>query len=128
MDVAARLEAVEAENDMLRAKVDQLEELLGLHFPSPFSFTLTGQEMRVFGVLMKREVATKEMIMQGLYSHRPQDDEVEIRIVDVFICKIRKKLAPHGVAIETVWGHGYRLTQDTKAKVRGIMAQEGIAA
>ena len=127
MDVDARLEAVEAENDMLRAKVEQLEGLLGVRMSAPLILGLTAQEARVLGVLMKRDVATKEAVMAGLYSHRA-DDTVEIKIVDVFICKIRKKLQPFDIPIETVWGQGYRLKPETKEKVRGMMRDEGLAA
>jgi DNA-binding response OmpR family regulator len=42
--------------------------------------------------------------------------------VDVYICKVRKKLAVHGIDIETAWGHGYFLTDDAKAKLRELMA------
>ncbi|WP_375599346.1 winged helix-turn-helix domain-containing protein [Devosia sp. Naph2] len=36
-------------------------------------------------------------------------DDREIKIVDVFICKARKKLKPLGLEIGTVWGRGYRI-------------------
>ena len=126
MDVDARLEVVEAENDMLRAKVEHLEALIGMWMPVPISFGLTAQEARVLGVLMKRDLASKELVMAGLYSQRP-DDTVEIKIVDVFVCKIRKKLQRFDIPIETVWGQGYRLKPETKDKVRGIMRDEGLA-
>jgi two-component system cell cycle response regulator CtrA len=43
-------------------------------------------------------------------------DEPELKIIDVFICKLRKKLslASGGLRhIETVWGRGYALTRET---------------
>lgn len=46
--------------------------------------------------------------MMAMYSDRV-DVEPEIKIVDVFVCKLRKKLKPFGVSIVTVWGHGYSL-------------------
>jgi len=52
---------------------------------------------------------TKEMLLNHLYRGM---DEPEIKIIDVFVCKLRKKLAePTGGKsyIETVWGRGYRL-------------------
>jgi two-component system cell cycle response regulator CtrA len=54
-------------------------------------------------------------------------DEPELKIIDVFICKLRKKLAnasksqdwPHGKNyIETVWGRGYVLREPTDADER----------
>lgn len=127
MDVVARLEAVENENDMLRARVAQLEEMVGFHMPAPIVFGFTGSEARVFGVLMKRDVATKEMVMAGLYAHK-SDEGAAIKIVDVFICKMRAKLKRFEIPIETVWGQGYRLLPETKSKVRAVMLDEGLAA
>jgi two-component system cell cycle response regulator CtrA len=55
---------------------------------------------------------SKEILADNLYSLRP-DDPPEIKIIDVFVCKLRKKLERvHPDAeklIETVWGKGYRL-------------------
>ncbi len=48
-------------------------------------------------------------------------DEPELKIIDVFICKLRKKLAnaSHGTNyIETVWGRGYVLREITEAEER----------
>jgi two-component system cell cycle response regulator CtrA len=121
VDVAARLEAVETENEILREKVAQLEELLGLTFPAPLEFGLTGSEAKAFGVLMNRDIATKDAIMAGLYADKPFGGEAEPKIVDVFICKARRKLKPFSIKIETVWGQGYRLTPETKAIVRSML-------
>ena len=127
MAVDARLEAVEAENEMLRARIEQLEDIVGMRMPAPIVFGFTGSERRVFGILMKRDVATKDMMMHALYSGRP-DECVEIKIVDVFVCKMRSKLKRYNVSIETVWGVGYRLKPETKDKVRSMMKDEGLAA
>lgn len=70
--------------------------------------TLTGKEMLVLEALAERfpNVLTTGAIMDAVYSGR---DEPEQKIVDVFICKIRKKVAPLGVRIDTAWGKGYAL-------------------
>ena len=54
-------------------------------------------------------VATKEMFLNHLYGGM---DEPELKIIDVFICKLRKKLSQATGGnnyIETVWGRGYVL-------------------
>jgi len=59
--------------------------------------------------MRKGTVLTKEMFLNHLYSSM---DEPEIKIIDVFVCKLRKKLseASGGINyIETVWGRGYML-------------------
>jgi two-component system, cell cycle response regulator CtrA len=113
--------AVEAENEQLRERVQQLEELLGLSFESPPILGLTQREGALFGLLLSREFLTKEAIMVGLYGLMPGADEVEIQIVDVFTCKLRKKLKPFGIAIETSWGRGYYMTAEAKAAAKALM-------
>jgi two-component system cell cycle response regulator CtrA len=59
--------------------------------------------------LRKGTTLTKEMFLNHLYGGM---DEPELKIIDVFICKLRKKLANASSGknfIETVWGRGYAL-------------------
>lgn len=58
-------------------------------------------------------VMTTEAAMSALYGHRP-DDEPDPKIIDVFICKLRKKIAPIGIEIDTSWGRGYALRSSAK--------------
>nr|WP_246713314.1 helix-turn-helix domain-containing protein [Rhizobium sp. BK112] len=76
---------------------------------APIEYQLTAQEARVFAHLASRDFGTKQSIMMALYSDRAE--EPEIKIVDVFVCKLRKKLSRFGVRIETIWGQGYRLAR-----------------
>lgn len=99
----------QAEIETLRERVRQLEDaLVPDDVQVPLEWQLTAAEARLFAFLTTREVATKEAIMSALYSLRA-DAGPEIKIVDVFICKMRKKLTCHGVDIRTVWGQGYSL-------------------
>ncbi len=72
---------------------------------------LTGKEYQMLELLSLRKgtTLTKEMFLNHLYGGM---DEPELKIIDVFICKLRKKLATATVGahyIETVWGRGYVL-------------------
>ena len=74
---------------------------------------LTGKEYQMFELLSLRKgtTLTKEMFLNHLYGGM---DEPELKIIDVFICKLRKKLsnALEGENyIETVWGRGYVLRE-----------------
>lgn len=57
-------------------------------------------------------VLSKEMILTQLYVDG-LDEEPEMKIIDVFVCKLRRKLTdvhPDSEKfIETIWGRGYRL-------------------
>ncbi|UTW54548.1 response regulator transcription factor CtrA [Kordiimonas sp. SCSIO 12610] len=82
---------------------------------------LTGKEYAMLELLSLRKgsTLTKEMFLNHLYGGI---DEPELKIIDVFICKLRKKLAnaTNGANyIETVWGRGYvlRNPDEEEAKV-----------
>ncbi|GGW21584.1 DNA-binding response regulator [Gemmobacter lanyuensis] len=78
---------------------------------------LTGKEYQMLELLSLRKgtTLTKEMFLNHLYGGM---DEPELKIIDVFICKLRKKLAEATGGqnyIETVWGRGYVLRDPTPA-------------
>lgn len=75
---------------------------------------LTHSEHVVLSALVDRAggLVTKRALMDQLYSGR---DEAELKIVDVFVCKLRRKLTPvlgGREVIETCWGQGYRFCVD----------------
>jgi two-component system cell cycle response regulator CtrA len=72
---------------------------------------LTGKEYGILELLSLRKgtTLTKEMFLNHLYGGM---DEPELKIIDVFVCKLRKKLSTATGGdnyIETVWGRGYVL-------------------
>jgi two-component system cell cycle response regulator CtrA len=83
------------------------------------SLSLTGKEFALLQLLMLRKnmVMTKDAILNQLYGGM---DEPEVKIVDVFVCKIRKKLAAVGLGdfIGTVWGRGYTVRDQAGDSVR----------
>ena len=122
MDHAARLEIVDAENEELRERIVQLEELLGFRTLLPIEWRLTGKEAGLVGFLLTRPLASKADLMSALYSLRPDEPPHE-KIVDVFVCKVRKKLRPFGVEILTVWGQGYRIDKATRERLTAQLAE-----
>jgi len=79
---------------------------------------LTGKEYQMLELLSLRKgtTLTKEMFLNHLYGGM---DEPELKIIDVFICKLRKKLATATEGdhyIETVWGRGYVLRDPAEEK------------
>lgn len=111
---------LEDENGELRERVHQLEQMLGFTFEAPIEFGFTAKESKIFGVLLKRDLATKQHIMDVLYSASP-DREPEERIVDVFVCKMRAKLRRFDVDIKTSRGRGWFMTADSKTKARSLI-------
>jgi two-component system cell cycle response regulator CtrA len=81
---------------------------------------LTGKEYGILELLSLRKgtTLTKEMFLNHLYGGM---DEPELKIIDVFICKLRKKLTTACAGenyIHTVWGRGYVLREPTEDDAR----------
>ncbi|MGF1658523.1 MAG: response regulator transcription factor CtrA [Rubrimonas sp.] len=88
---------------------------------------LTGKEYQMLELLSLRKgtTLTKEMFLNHLYGGM---DEPELKIIDVFICKLRKKLSQATGGenhIETVWGRGYVLREPQPATVEQRRAAAG---
>ena len=88
------------------------------------SVHLTGKEYQMLELLSLRKgtTLTKEMFLNHLYGGM---DEPELKIIDVFICKLRKKLAEATGGqnyIETVWGRGYVLREPGPAHAEPRLA------
>ena len=90
---------------------------------------LTGKEyaMLELMVLRKGTVLTKEAFLNHLYGGM---DEPEVKIIDVFICKLRKKLAAAGAGevIGTVWGRGYTVRDQAKPSVPNAVLSHLLAS
>ena len=85
---------------------------------------LTGKEYQMLELLSLRKgmTLTKEMFLNHLYGGI---DEPEMKIIDVFMCKLRKKLANASGGknyIETVWGRGYMLRHPTDEEAAAAAA------
>jgi two-component system cell cycle response regulator CtrA len=85
---------------------------------------VTGKEYAILELLSLRKgtTLTKEMFLDHLYGGM---DEPELKIIDVFICKLRKKIAAATSGahyIETVWGRGYVLKDPEPAQRRQPVA------
>ena len=87
---------------------------------------VTGKEYAILELLSLRKgtILTKEMFLDHLYGGT---DEPEFKIIDVFVCKLRKKLAQATGGehyIETIWGRGYVLCDPESTPV--VTLVEGV--
>jgi len=91
---------------------------------NPLRLTHKEYQMLELLALRKGSTLTKEMFLNHLYGGM---DEPELKIIDVFICKLRKKLenASEGERfIETIWGRGYVLRDPERVPDAPSMAVE----
>ena len=91
---------------------------------------LTGKEYGILELLSLRKgtTLTKEMFLNHLYGGM---DEPELKIIDVFVCKLRKKLTAATAGenyIETVWGRGYVLRDPAPVEETVKGEQQAVAA
>ena len=110
---------VQALRDALEAMRSALESEPGLKLIQIAYLTHT--ERLVLGILIRRRRVTKEQLMTALYCHRP-DNEPCAKIIDVMICKIRKKLKPHGIEIKTIWYEGYEIPLGSIERIKAMIA------
>ncbi|NEI71041.1 hypothetical protein GR212_15790 [Rhizobium lusitanum] len=103
--------------DRLIAKIYDLEAMVEslkvfntdnmvLSIKEKFKLTLT--EARFLTALGDGRPHSKRALFEYVY-HDQFDDAPEMKIIDVFICKLRKKIFPFGLKIETIHSSGYKL-------------------
>jgi two-component system cell cycle response regulator CtrA len=120
-ELVARIHAIVRRSKGYAQSVIQIGDLL-LNLDSKMvevggaRVSFTGKEYKCLELLMlhKDKPVGKEMFLNHLYGGM---DEPEVKIIDVFICKLRKKLTSASGGknfIETIWGRGYVLREPTE--------------
>lgn len=86
-------------------------------------FGLRPAESRALAALVQRGYGTRE----ELHAVMSYDDNLtsSSKIVDVTICRLRRKLALHGIGVTTIWGSGYALDEEARDKTRKLLAGHG---
>jgi DNA-binding winged helix-turn-helix (wHTH) protein len=104
------------ENEELRETVRQLRSSDGEEpLPPGLPYLTKKEEIVIRGLLRRRGTVSREQLYTDLYGH---NGEVEIHIIDVFVSHIRGKLEQgSAIAIETVWGRGYRIVNHQLTQV-----------
>jgi len=119
----------------LETRVAELEEALGLTKTLPdktrrkFGFTKR-PSVPLLGMLMKREIVTRESVFLALYSSLTHADQPSDKCIDVYIVDVRAGLRRIGVKLKIVWGRGWYLDADDKRKITEFLgaATKDIAA
>lgn len=85
-------------------------------------FKASPLEAAILASILKHTEVTKEHL-HGVIQHRPgeADKEVEPKMVDVMVCKLRKKLKAHGIFVETIWGFGYLINAEHRAATIALL-------
>ena len=112
--------ALMEENQELREALRQMQEDLIPQAFVPPEWHLSGRERDLLLALRggSPNVVHRERLLTALYGVLEQDMPDQ-KILDVFVCKLRRKLtvAESGVTIETVWGRGWRIDPENLARL-----------
>ena len=81
------------------------------------AFGLTPAESRLLQCLVQARACTKPHL------HAVVAPEAEPKIIDVFVCKIRAKLRKFQVRIDTIWGQGYAMDEESKRLVLALIGE-----
>lgn len=118
-----RLDLLEEENRQLREAAEALVVF-------PRSWGLAEMEVKFLSALMRSRTGclSKEALLTALYG---LEWDVQEKIIDVWACKVRKKLAATGLPLQvrTVWGRGYELPSEARAELVAALEElDGRAA
>lgn len=85
----------------------------------------TKLESRVLMVILRRGRAHRDQLHDAVEANRGNpDDETQQKIVDVVICKLRKKLTPLGLTLRTVHSFGYEMSETDRARAWALIRGE----
>jgi hypothetical protein len=134
---ASEVMDLRAENERLRDRLEELEGLLGVSRPLPPSLPsrIGGRNWsrpscwRLLNFLIARRYVTRDGVVIALHD-RGGDRIPDAKIVDIWICHLRRFLKLHGIEIRTHWGEGWSLSREMKEKAKALVKrlEEGDAA
>lgn len=90
-------------------------------------FKCSPLEAVMLAAMLRRNEVTKQQLHHVIEQNRPGDsarDETDPKMVDVMICKLRKKLRPHKIEIETMWGLGYLISAPHRERAVALLSAE----
>lgn len=111
----------------LRDRVQELEELLGLAREQADIFhrlKLSPQQKALLGLLYRSNLVRRYTAYNALYGARQECEQPEDRILDVQICKIRTRLMPLGISIETQRAAGWFMTAENKERLSALIGDK----
>lgn len=103
------VEALLDENENLRERIRQLEEVLCPTIDVPVEYGLTATEMRLFSHLLTKPLVTKRGLHAAAYGDWI-DETPDETVIESHVCKLRRKIKKYGFQIKNERFAGYRLS------------------
>lgn len=118
-------EALEVRCEELQEEVRQLkDELYGRGWRAPAEFRLTAQEDRALAALVAQPGARGIDFLFDAATRGNASEGERSRLVTVIICRIRRKMKPYGLRIDTHYARGYSLDHESRARLLNWSNQE----
>lgn len=90
-------------------------------------FKASPLEAGMLALMLRRNEVTKEQLHTVIEQNRGDKDPTDPKMVDVMICKLRKKLLLHGIKIETMWGTGYLIDATGRRHAIDLLSADALA-
>jgi hypothetical protein len=119
-----------SETEQLRNRLEELQGLLGVGNDDVSRLLTvldaTPQQCEMVGFMLRRAVATRTALHTVLFGARPECDQLEMKLIDVQMVKVRAALKKLGIDVRTEWGSGgWAIVSADKAKLRRLMSGAG---
>lgn len=85
-------------------------------------FKITHDPARLLVTLLDGRPHGRDGLYDVLYGNR--SDGPEIKILDVYVSRLRRSLGAYGITIELLWGFGYQMTAENGAKVLALISPD----
>ena len=81
------------------------------------SYDITRQQALLMREMLVRPQATREQLYEAAQLAHEHGEDTEPKIVQVVICKLRRRLKKHRIVIHTIWSGGYYIERDHRIKI-----------
>lgn len=110
-----------SEIERLRDRVSELEDAMGLTAKLPRRLLSEPMIDRFIGILLARPFGDRDAIYSTLYGGRPESDQPDIKILDIYASRSRKILRRWDIEVKTLYGRGWWIDSSNKTKLRALI-------
>lgn len=118
---AVKPEQIKSLPDAL-ARIRELESVIGLDAKMPRALRLTEAEDDIVAMIAKRAPNCMDLTKMHYAIYGARIEAPDVKIIQVQITKIRRKLEAHGITLETWWGRGYSMSSIDVDKLKALYA------
>lgn len=88
-------------------------------------YDITRQQALLMREMLLHPQATREQLYEAAQEAHEHGEDTEPKIVQVVICKLRKRLVKHRIRIVTIWSGGYYIKTETRRTIFARIGVEG---